>query len=294
MTAVGIPRHRALRLQLAAITGNEPSSSYLELRFKTTQGMGQEWIPVFESDRAVRAIVNRSDVTDVYVGAAPRIARKGIADAVKRVWALWADCDSVESVESLWNFRPLPSIVIRSGTDNHLHAWWQLSGAVTPEQAVRANRRLALTLGADRAATDAARIMRPAGSLNHKTSPPRPVECVRLEPDAFEVAGIVRGLADDPAYVHTSRPRCASAHADGQAVLAGLAQVVREATVGARNNALNWAAYRAGEHAAEGAFDAAEAESELLAAAVDAGLGEPEAQRTIASGFTAATGRRTA
>jgi hypothetical protein len=52
---------------------------------------------------------------------------------------------------------------------------------------------------------------------------------------------------------------------------------------------LNWAAYRAAEHA----IDPSDAGRVLLAAALQAGLGEREAQRTLASGFTAA-GRRAA
>jgi hypothetical protein len=288
-----IPQDGALRLQLAAIAGNEPESSFLEIR--PLGPPGRQWfVPVRALDSAASVILKLSPRHNVYVGAAPRVRRSGTADAVEHIWTLWVDCDMPEAVQRLRNFRPLPSIVIRSGTDDRLHAWWQLRRSISPEQAVRANRRLALALAADRAATDAARIMRPAGSLNHKTKPPRAVECVRLEPTAFDVADVVRGLEDDAAYIQAPRPRRACMAADGRTVLTGLARVVRDATIGGRNNALNWAAYRAGEHIDAGTLALDEAEGELFAAALDVGLGEPEAQRTIASGLSAATGRRAA
>lgn len=297
MTRELIDQRSALRRQLAAIAGDEPLSSYFELRFKLTRGgMGQDFIPIRESYRAARAILNRSQTTDVYVGAAPRARRAGTGDAVERVWCLWVDCDTTEAVERLRAFRPLPSIVNRSGTGGHLHAWWPLRESILPVHAVRANRRLALALGADRAATDAARIMRAPGTLHHKHQPPTPVECVRLELDSFDVASIVRGLADDPAYLPkpTARRRGRAPADPGPAALAGLTRFVREAPDHQRNIRLNWAAYRAGEHAADGKLDAGVAEGELLAAATETGLPEHEALRTIASGLTAATGRRAA
>jgi hypothetical protein len=182
-------------------------------------------------------------------------------------------------------------MVVQSGTPGHLHAWWQLSRPLSASHAVRANRRLALALDADRAATDAARIMRPAGSFNHKNDPPQPVECLRLELDAFTVADLVQGLPDDPAYaLRPASVRRGDLVAGGSKALAGLVRVVRESPVGERNQRLNWAAYRAGEYVAAGSLDPIAAEDELFASAIDVGLGEREAQRTITSGLTAAGG----
>ena len=215
----------------------------------------------------------------------------GRADAVERAWCLWVDCDTPEAVERLRAFRPLPSIVNRSGSGENMHAWWQLREPLSPEHAVRANRRLALALGADRAATDATRVMRPIGSLNHKHTPPRPVECVLIELTAFAVADIVQGLVDDPAYAPRPTPIRTRPKRNGRAALDGLARVVRESSIGDRNHRLNWAAFRAGEHAAAGTIDPGDAEAELLDAALAVGLGEREALRTIASGLTAAERR---
>jgi hypothetical protein len=283
-----IPQDVALGLQLAAIAGNEPPTSLFEVRWKRPLGMAQLFVPVRELDRAATAIRDRAQHSDVYVGAAPRVRESGTGDAIVRVWCLWVDADSPQAVEQLRKFRPLPSIVVRSGTGENLHAWWQLSEPITPSHAVRANRRLALALGADRAATDAARIMRPVGSLNHKHEPPAPVECVYLELDPFTMGDVVHGLSDDPAYAPRPAPVRLRSVSRAPQALAGLARVVRESPVGERNHRLNWAAYRAGEHAADGKLDPTLAEDELLAAAVAVGLNEREALRTIASGLTAA------
>lgn len=282
-----IPQDEALRLQLACIAGNEPDSSYIEIRPLDPPGR-QWWTPIPKLSSAAAVIGMLAPDRNVYVGAAPRVRQSGTANAVERVWCLWADCDTPEAVERLRRFRPLPSIVVRSGSGENVHGWWPLKRPLTPTQAVRANRRLALALGADRAATDAARIMRPIGSLNHKHRPARPVECVRLELDTFTPGDLVSGLADDPCY---TRPQLVTPLRDGigdaRDALAGLARVVRSAPMGERNQRLNWAAYRAGEHAAAGRFDETEAEAELLAAAIEVGLTEAEASRTIASGLAA-------
>src|SRR5205807_339448 len=148
--------------------GNEPPTSLFEVRSKRPAGMAQVFVPVRELDRATSAILNRAQLTDVYIGAAPRTRESGSAAAVESVSCLWVDADSPSAVARLWEFRPLPSIVVRSGTAGNRHGWWPLRQPISPAHAVRANRRLALAVGADRAATDAARIMRPVGSRNHK------------------------------------------------------------------------------------------------------------------------------
>jgi hypothetical protein len=126
--------------------------------------------------------------------------------------------------------------------------------------------------------------MRPVGSLNHKTSPPRPVTCVRLELDAFEPADIVSGLPDDPAYLRASRaPSSIPLCSDARGALAALARTVREAPVGKRNHLLYWAACRARERLKLGELDDNEARELLRDAALDAGLDEFEADATLRS-----------
>jgi len=196
-----IPQADALRLYLSMIAGNEPPGSYFEIRAKRATGWSQDWIPLREIDRAATSLVNRGLMGDTYLGAAPRTQHGGGLAAVERVWCIWGDCDTPESLARLASFRPLPSVVIRSGTEGHAHAYWPLRSAVPPAWAKRANRRLALKLGADRNATDAARILRPPLTLNHKHSPSRPVRCTRLELGAFTLAQVVGGLPDDAVYL---------------------------------------------------------------------------------------------
>jgi hypothetical protein len=165
--AVGTGVPDALNLQLAVIAGNEPSTSYIEIRPLHADGRavtsGRAFLPVRHADDAIQKIMALAPRFNVFVGAAPRVRQDGSAAAVEHVWCLWADCDTPASVAALHLFDPAPSLVIRSGSAENVHAWWALHEPIPPEWARRANRRLAKALGADIIATDAARIMRAAG-----------------------------------------------------------------------------------------------------------------------------------
>jgi RepB DNA-primase N-terminal domain len=282
-----IPAEAALRLQLAALAGSAPPSSFVEIRPLARDGRParRSFVPVRELDEAAARCLDLARDCNVFVGAAPRARRDGTAAAVEQVWCLWADLDGRDALERLARFRPLPSIVIRTGSPDHAHAYWPLHTALSPQGAHRANRRLALALGADSAATDPARILRPAGTLNHKHDPPATVACVRLELDVFALGAVVGALPDDPRYcarlvapVRTS--------GDPSDVIAGLARVVREAQTGNRNRATYWAACRIAERTAGGSAEEEQAVEELRAAALAAGLGEHEVAATIASALT--------
>jgi len=75
----------------------------------------------------------------------------------------------------------------------------------------------------------------------------------------------------------------------GLAALTGEVSAVREATQPGRNNRLNIAAYKLAGLILGGELDRGEAESALRQAGLDAGLGEIEVNRTIASGLAAPT-----
>jgi CHC2 zinc finger/RepB DNA-primase from phage plasmid len=68
-----------------------------------------------------------------------------------------------------------------TGSGQNRHAYWLLREPIDVDQVERVNRRLALALGADAQSSDAARILRPAGSLNRKHSPPTPVRLLELD-----------------------------------------------------------------------------------------------------------------
>src|SRR6202035_5055135 len=163
-----IPQDAALYLQLAAIAGDEPPSSYLEIRCLRPDGAPgpREFVGVRDLKRAVAHVLGLQDV-NVYVGGAPRVRESGRVADVERVWCLWADCDSAEAVEALRRFKPWPSIAVRT-SPSRMQALWAIGRPVTPAAARRANRRIAHALGADMAATDAARILRAIGTFNIK------------------------------------------------------------------------------------------------------------------------------
>lgn len=111
-------------------------------------------------------------------------ARPGgrIADVVKHASVLWADCDTSASVAALASFEPVPSMVVASGSDQHLHAYWFLVEPVDLDRLERLNRRLATALGADGGVvTKPHTILRPPGSVNRKHSPPAPVRLLGLQ-----------------------------------------------------------------------------------------------------------------
>ncbi|WP_405474798.1 bifunctional DNA primase/polymerase [Streptomyces canus] len=65
--------------------------------------------------------------------------------------------------------------------------------------------------------------------------------------------------------------------------LDGLVNFVLRSRPGSRNGALYWAACRAWEHVADGHLAAGDVEAELIGAAIQIGLSEAEAHRTVAS-----------
>jgi hypothetical protein len=270
------------------IAGLKPAGFY-EIRWRRAGGgMDQLFVPVTEAERAAGAIVKRSESTDVYLGAATRVRESGRAEDVGAVWALFCDCDSPGAVDAVRRFKPLPAFVVRSGTGENVHCYWPLSEPIPASWAKRACRRLAGKLDSDRNAAEPARVLRPAGSFNHKHDPPVEVVCVRLEPVLFTLADVVGRLPDlDPSPVPTVPVPGPERSSDPGAALAGLARVVRDAPVGQRNSTLNWSSYKAGVHVAAGELDPTDAERELRAAAIQAGLSEAEAERTIRSGLNA-------
>jgi RepB DNA-primase from phage plasmid len=94
---------------------------------------------------------------------------------------LWVDCDANDgaSARRIQEFRPPPHLVVGSGGGHH--AYWLLRDPLDDSSRLReANRLLARALGGDPQAVDAARILRPPGTLNFKTQygRPRAVELV--------------------------------------------------------------------------------------------------------------------
>ena len=101
-------------------------------------------------------------------------------------------------------------MIVSSGSAGHAHAYFTLSAPVTVPELERANRRLAHALGGDLASVDAARILRPPSSWNHKHSPPTPVELIELDQARqYDLDELVDGLDDPPGQptVDAATPR---------------------------------------------------------------------------------------
>jgi hypothetical protein len=187
----------ALATYLDMLYGAEPDGSFAEIRFKLRNGgMGQDFLAVRDRERLARLIQARGAKTDLYLGVAPRRRQEGTRDAVKRLHALYVDADAAEAIAGLEEFQPAPSVVIASGSGQH--AYWSLWPPASPDEAEKANKRLAHALGADMQATDCARILRPPQTFNFKTGTPRPVTLERLAGEVYTAEDVVGHLPDLP------------------------------------------------------------------------------------------------
>lgn len=186
---------------LGALHGGAPPGSLVEVRFRLGPGMGQRFLRAEHLGRVADRIASLAGSTDVFVGVIARARRGGSrSDLVERAAVVWVDCDDRASVTALARFRPLPSIVVASGSGSNQHAYWLLDEPVGIEEIERANHRLALVLGADLHCGDGARIMRPAGTTNRKHSPPRAVRLLACDEHArVALADLTAGLAPTPA-----------------------------------------------------------------------------------------------
>jgi hypothetical protein len=197
-------RREAASEYVRALFGPAPEGSLVEVRFRVPSGMAQRFMPASREHDVVDAVLSLASRTEVFVGVLPR-ARPGgrIADVVKRSSVLWADCDTSASVAALASFEPRPSMVVASGSDQHVHAYWFLQEPVDLDRLEHLNRRLAAALGADGGVvTKPHTILRPAGSLNTKHSPPALVRLIGLQeghrPGADEIDALLPRERTEP------------------------------------------------------------------------------------------------
>lgn len=194
-----------ITLYLQTLTVGAPPGALLDVRYRTTRrGLTRVFIDAKAPD-AASTITRIGRHTDVYVGCAMRIRRRGTRDDLAPTALLWADCDTPRSLAALNVFEPTPTMIVASGSEQHAHAYWTLTRPLPVEQLQHANRRLAAALGADRRCADAARILRPPDTLNFKHTPPRPVELIQHTGQLHRTKDILAAIPATPRAAN--RPR---------------------------------------------------------------------------------------
>ena len=183
---------------LRTIAGRSPGTRLLEIRFALRhRDMGRVFLAAHSAPGAARFIRRLAARTDVYVGVGLRTRAAGGRAAIDRSHLAFVEIDTRDALTRLADFAYPPTMIIASGTPGHTHAYWTLHTPVGVPELERANRQLAYHLGGDLASVDAARILRPPASWNHKHSPPAPVELVELEPmRRYDIGKLVEGLED--------------------------------------------------------------------------------------------------
>lgn len=205
MSSDAAAHRQAASEYVRALFGSAPEGSLVEVRFRVPSGMVQRFMRASRRREVADAVLSLASRTEVFVGDLPR-ARPGgrLIDAIKRSSVLWADCDTSASVAALASFEPRPSMVVASGSDGHLHAYWFLQEPVDLDRLEYLNRRLAAVLGADGGVvTKPHTILRPAGSVNRKHSPPTLVRLIGLQEghrlSADEIDAMLPGERTEPA-----------------------------------------------------------------------------------------------
>lgn len=185
-----------LRFYLGALYGDCPEG-FVEIahRFERAGRQGAMhrgrtglFLPAADLEGIAREITSLALTRHVWVGVAPRRPHPetgelgGTSAHVAPARVLWIDCDSATGrfpLEHLRRFRPEPHLIVSSG--GGYHAYWLLRDAIDDPARLRdANERLAQAIDGDLQSADAARILRPPGTLNYKSKygRPRPVELV--------------------------------------------------------------------------------------------------------------------
>jgi hypothetical protein len=189
---------RALDNYLRVLAGPAPCARLLEIRFALRhRDMGRLFIAAHSAPGASRHIRQLAVRTDVYVGVCLRSRRSGGRDAIDRSHLAFVEIDEPSALDRLHAFRHPPTMIVSSGSPGHAHAYYALSAPVIVAELERANRRLAHALGGDLASVDAARILRPPSSWNHKHSPAAPVELIEFDQTRrYDLGRLIRGLED--------------------------------------------------------------------------------------------------
>ena len=163
--------------------GAEPGE-LIELRYRLPDpdGLGRYFEPVGSAHALATRALMLARSTDTYVGCAPRLRRGGtrgdVAASRGRVGRPRHPAGRAAAGAVL-----APPVVIASGSDTNVHAYWPLTDRARAQDLASANRKLAHALAGDGGSvTNPAGILRPPGTRNHKHQPSSRVEALQLEP----------------------------------------------------------------------------------------------------------------
>lgn len=208
---------------------------------------------------------------------AMRGARRRAID-VARVRAVWAERDQPGLDLSL-----RPSLIVATSPGRR-HDYWLVDARepLAPLDARRINRQIAVRCGADAAATDLARVLRLAGSLNLK-GPPFRVHIEAIEQRCYRAREILEAVPPPPQRAKRRTLRVASLDRNGPADIDAIVGDLARALPGTRNSTLNRAAFRL----ALRGLDIEQISALLTPAALSIGLEPREIIATIRSAGTA-------
>jgi hypothetical protein len=186
---------------LRMLAGAGDPGRFLDVRWRTPAGlMRRRFLPAGAIEDAARLLTRMAARNDVYVGVALRDGHvHGGRAAISHSHLAWVESDDQGTAERLLSFPHPPTMVIASGTPGHLQLYWLLDRPCPVGEVESGHRRLARALAGDPACADAARILRPPETLNHKHNPPRTVTLLAFRKDArVTLAQLTDGLPEDP------------------------------------------------------------------------------------------------
>ena len=120
-------------------------------------------------------------------------ARRRVKENAALVRALWVDGDGARATEDL----PQPTAIIESSPGRE-QFYYRLTRAVAPEFAEAMNRRLAVTMGADKSGYDLTQLLRPPGTSNFKYPGAPPVRILELKDERYDPLELDRLLPPLP------------------------------------------------------------------------------------------------
>jgi RepB DNA-primase from phage plasmid/CHC2 zinc finger len=208
---VSISRRRVraeLLVFLRVLSVGAGSGEWFDVRWRTARGaIWRRALAAGDVAAAAQHIAGVSAAGDVFVGVALRNDRQhGGKKSIAGSRLLFLDCDEPHP-SLVAHFEHPPTLVVASGTPGRLQLYWALQRRAPIDAVEEANRRLAFALHGDAGSTDAARVLRAPGTLNHKHDPPRPVRLVLHRPNArYELTDLTADLPNDPLSERTARP----------------------------------------------------------------------------------------